>query len=251
MYDLTGKVALVTGSSTGLGRSFALDLARAGARVVINNRRGGEKAEAVVKEAEGMGGGAALFPCDIGDPDSVAKMVDRIEMRFGKIDILINNAGISVDGTTVKYDPDTWDRVLKTNLYGAFYCCKYCLPSMLEQGWGRIISIGSVVGQVGATGTPAYAASKAALLGFTKTLAKEVARKGITVNCLSLGFVRETGLFDVFPEKVAEMVLPNIPLGRWQQTQDITGMLNYLVSDSAAYITGQTINVDGGYFMTS
>ena len=249
MYDLTGRVALVTGSSTGLGKAFALDLARAGAHVVVNNRKGGASAEAVVKEIENLGREAALVPCDIGDPESVAKMVNAILSRFGKIDILINNAGVSIDGTTVKYDPEAWDRVLKTNIYGTFHCSKYCLPSMMEQKWGRIVNISSLVGQIGVMGTPAYTASKAAIIGFTKTLAKEVARKGITVNCISLGYFEGGGLLETVPEKIAKEILAAIPIGRWGKPEEISSAINYLVSDAAAYITGQTLNINGGYFM--
>ena len=249
MYELTNKVALVTGSSIGLGKAFALDLARAGARVVVNDPERGQLAESVLKEIEAMGREAIHVPCDVGDAKGVAKMVDIIIDRFKKVDILINNAGISIDATTVKYDIKAWDRVLKTNLYGVFYCSKYCLPSMIRQKWGRIINIGSVLGQVGSMGTPAYTASKAALIGFTKTLAKEGARNGVTVNCLSLGFIKGGGLMDKVPEKIAQKILPGIPMGRWGKPEDITGAINFLASDSASYITGQTININGGYFM--
>lgn len=249
MYDLTGKVALVTGSSMGLGRAFALDLAKAGASVIVNNRKGGEAAEAVVKEIESMGREAALVPCDIGNAESVANMVDIILSRFQKINILINNAGISIDGTTVKCDPEAWDRVMKTNIYGAFFCSKYCLPSMIQQRWGRIINISSLVGQIGVMGTPAYTASKAAIMGYTKTLAKEVARKGVTVNCISLGYFEGGGLLETVPEKIAQDILANIPVGRWGKPEEISSAINYLISDAAAYITGQTLNINGGYYM--
>lgn len=249
MYDLTGKVALVTGSSMGLGKAFALDLARAGAAVVVNNRQGGELAEGVVSQIKALGREALLAPCDISDPDSVQEMVKVILSHFGKIDILVNNAGISIDGTTVKFDPAAWDRVLKTNIYGTFYCCKYCLPSMIEQKWGRIINISSVVGQIGVVGTPAYTASKAGVIGFTKTLAKEVARKGITVNCLALGYFMGGGLMDTLPEKIAESILAAIPVGRWGKPEEISSAINYLASDAAAYITGQTISINGGFNM--
>lgn len=249
MYDLSGKVALVTGSSMGLGRAFALDLARAGASVVVNNRKGGELAESVVKEIQDMGQQAVLAPCDIGDPQSVSEMVDTVMTRFKKVDILVNNAGISIDGTTVRCDPQDWDRVLKTNIYGAFYCSKYCLPSMIEQKWGRIINISSLVGQIGVMGTPAYTASKSAQIGFTKTVAKEVARKGITVNCISLGYFEGGGLLETLPGKIAEGILAGIPVGRWGKPEEISSAINYLASDLGGYITGQTININGGYFM--
>lgn len=233
----------------GLGRAFALDLARAGAAVAVNDPDGGEPARDVVKEIEAMGRNARLFPCDIGDADGVSRMIDGILKQYGKIDVLINNAGISIDATTVNYDPGAWDRVLKTNISGAFYCCKYCLPPMINQGWGRIINIGSLVGQTGVMGTPAYTASKAALIGFTKTLAREVARKGITVNCISLGYIEGGGLMKTLSDKMADSIMAGIPVGRLGRPEDITGAINYLISDSAAYITGQTININGGYYM--
>ncbi len=249
MYDLSGKVALVTGSSMGLGRAFALDFARAGARVVVNNRKGGALAESVVKEIQDMGGQAILAPCDIGDPQSVSDMVDTVISRFKSVHILVNNAGISIDGTTAKYDPEDWDRVLKTNIYGTFYCAKYCLPSMIEQKWGRIINISSLVGQIGIMGTPAYTASKSAQIGLTKTVAKEVARKGITVNCISLGYFEDGGLLDGLPDNLAKVILAGIPVGRWGKAEEISSAINYLASDLGGYITGQTININGGYYM--
>jgi 3-oxoacyl-[acyl-carrier protein] reductase len=249
MYDLSGKVALVTGSSMGLGKAFALDFAKAGAYVVVNNRKGGELAESVVKEIQDMGRQAVLAPCDTGEPQSVSKMIESVIKRFKKVDILVNNAGVSIDGTTAKYDPEEWDKVLKTNIYGAFYCTKYCLPFMMKQNWGRIINIGSVVGQIGAIGTPAYTASKSALIGFTKTVAREVARKGITVNCISLGYFEGGGLLETVPDKIAKDILAGIPIGRWGKPEEITSAINYLASDLGGYFTGQTININGGYFM--
>lgn len=249
MYDLTGKVALVTGSSMGLGKAYALDLARAGASVVVNDPEGREAAEAVVKEIEVMGRKSFLAPCDVGQPDSVEKMIDDILGRFERIDILINNAGISIDGRTVDFAVESWARVMETNLNGAFYCSKFCLPTMIDRQWGRIINISSVVGQIGVVGTPAYTASKAGLIGFTKTLAKEVARKGITVNSLALGYFKDGGLMDAFSEQAAERILSSIPVGRWGSIREVTSAVNYLVSDHASYITGQTININGGYHM--
>jgi 3-oxoacyl-[acyl-carrier protein] reductase len=249
MYDLTGKVALVTGSSMGLGKAFAMDLAKAGASLIVNGRQRSEAAKRVVDEIAAMGRKALLVPCDTGDASSVEAMVKEISDRMGRLDILVNNAAISVDATTLKYDIGAWERVLKTNLNGVFYCCKYCLPLMLERRWGRIINISSVVGQIGMAGTPAYAASKSALMGLTKTIAKEMAKKGITVNSLALGYFKGGGLLDTVPENVAQNILSQIPIGRWGTTEDITGAINFLVSDSAAYITGQTLNINGGFFM--
>jgi NAD(P)-dependent dehydrogenase (short-subunit alcohol dehydrogenase family) len=139
--------------------------------------------------------------------------------------------------------------VMRTNIYGVFFCSKYCLPSMIQQKWGRIVNISSLVGQIGVAGTPAYTASKAAIMGYTKTLAKEVARKGITVNCISLGYFEGGGLLETVPEKMAQEILADIPMGRWGKPEEISSAINYLVSDAAGYITGQTININGGYFM--
>jgi len=249
VYGLTGKVALVTGSSMGLGKCIALDLARAGACVIVNDPVGGELAEEVVAEIEALGQETNLVVCDIRDAVGVSKMVETILDRFKKVDILINNAGISMDATTINYEPEAWDQVVKTNLSGAFYCSKYCLPSMTKQKWGRIINISSVVGQIGVIGTPAYTASKAGLIGFTKTLAKEMAQKGVTVNCLALGYFQGGSLLDTIPKKIAEHILRQIPMGRWGKPEEISSAINFLVSDSASYITGQTININGGYFM--
>lgn len=242
------KVALITGSSKGLGRIFALDLAKMGFVVVINNRLGGKLAESVVEQITKIGAHAILVPCDISSAKSVLKMVDTIISKFNKIDVLINNAGVSIDGTTLHYDIKSWDRVMKTNTYGTFYCSKYCLPSMIEHKWGRIINITSLVGQIGVIGTPAYTASKASIVGFTKTLAKEVAKKGITVNCISLGYFEGGGLLDTIPPNISKDILTNIPMGRWGKPNEVTSAIRYLISDDASYITGHTLNINGGYF---
>ena len=248
MTDFSGKVALVTGSSMGLGRAFAMDLAKAGATVVVNDPFGGEPAESVVKEIEDNGGKAVLVVCDIGDEKKVSEMIDVIVDRFNKVDILINNAGISIDATTMKYNALDWDKVLRVNLSGAFYCSKLCLPSMVKQNWGRIISISSVVGQIGVMGTPAYTASKAGLMGFTKTMAKEVARKGVTANCISLGYFQGGGLLDTVPEKVAKTMLSQVPVGRFGKPEEICSAIRFLASDEASYITGHTLNINGGLY---
>ena len=249
MFDLKGKVALVTGSSMGLGKAFSLSLAQADAKIVVMDPIGGKEAESVLDELEKSGKESLFVKCDVSDAGQVSDMVNTIIDRFGKIDILVNNAGISVDATTVNYQVSDWDRVIKINLSGAFYCSKYCLSSMKKQKFGRIINISSLVGQMGAIGTPAYAASKSGMFGFTKTLAREVARDGITVNCISLGYMTGGGMMKTLPQKIEKGILSKIPMGRWGKPEDITGAINYLVSDSASYITGQTININGGYFM--
>mgnify|MGYP001259467830 CR=1 FL=1 len=249
MHDLRGKVALITGGARGLGKAFALDLARAGCNVAVNDRVNDEWAMSTIKEIEKSSGQKGeLFGCDITDAELVSMMIGKILSRFERLDILINNAGISIDGTTANYDIAAWEKVVKTNLSGAFYCCKFSLPAMIRQGWGRIINVSSIVGQMGVIGTPAYTASKAGLIGFTKTLAKEVARKGITVNCISLGYFQGGGLLDTIPEKLKAKILEGIPIGRWGKPEEICGAIKFLVSEDASYITGQTIGINGGAY---
>jgi len=245
MYDLSGRVALVTGSSTGLGKAFALDLARAGAHVVVNNRKGGASAEAVVKEIENLGRGAALVPCDIGDPESVAKMVNAILSRFGKIDILINNAGVSIDGTTVKYDPEAWDRVLKTNIYGTFHCSKYCLPSMMEQKWGRIVnfSIAKADQLVGQPFITAHYIAKVGVLILTRSLAKILAPHGITANSISPGFIESGSM----PQEEFAQLTKNIPAGYIGNPGDAASVVLYLLSEEARYVNGTNIHLSGAW----
>lgn len=233
----------------GLGKAVAIDLAKAGAIVIINDPVGDGPAESVLKMIKKIGKKAFLVTCDISDAPAVSTMINTILKRFIKVDILINNAGISIDALTINYNIDAWERVIKVNLSGAFLCSKYCLSSMIDQKWGRIINISSVAGLTGISGTPAYSASKAGLIGLTKTLAKEVGRKGITVNCLALGYIEGGGLFDTVREELLEETLAQIPIGRWGQLEDVTSVIKFLLSEDASYITGQTIGVNGGLHM--
>lgn len=249
MADLATKVVVVTGSSMGIGRAIAVALAQDGAAVVVNDPFGGEEAVGVVADIERMGGSAGLALGDVSDPARVSLMVAEVIDRFGRVDVLVNNAGISIDALTVNYKSEAWRRVVEVNLNGAFHMAQCCLPSMIENQWGRIINITSVAGQTGLRGAPAYSASKAGLIGFTKSLAREVARKEITVNCVALGYIRGGGLLDTVRPELLNAVQEQIPMGRLGQTEDVVGAVRYLVSDSASYVTGQTLNVNGGLFM--
>lgn len=249
MSDLKGRVALVTGSSMGIGKTIAFELAKDGATAVINDPIGGEEAESAVKMIQDIGQDAHYIKCDVSDATRVSKMIDAVLECYKKIDILVNNAAITIDSLTVNYEVEDWDRMINVNLNGAFLCSKYCLPSMIEQKWGRIVNISTVAAMVGLKGAPAYSASKAGLIGFTKSLAREVARKGITVNALSLGVIKGGGMYDTVREDIMQSYVEQVPMGRPGTPEDVANAIKFLISDSAAYITGQTIGVNGGFYM--
>jgi 3-oxoacyl-[acyl-carrier protein] reductase len=249
MSDLKGKVTLVTGSSMGIGKTIAFELARDGATAVINDPIGGEEAESAVKMIQDIGQEAHYIKCDVSDAARVSKMIDAVLERYKKIDILVNNAAITIDSLTVNYEVEDWARMINVNLNGAFLCSKYCLPSMIEHKWGRIVNISTVAAMVGLKGAPAYSASKAGLIGFTKSLAREVARKGITVNALSLGVIKGGGMYDTVREDIMQLYVEQVPMGRPGTPEDVANAIKFLISDSAAYITGQTIGVNGGFYM--
>ena len=249
MIDLTGKIALVTGSSMGIGKTIAFELAKDGATTIINDPIGGEEAESAVKMIQGLGQEAYYINCDVSAAAQVPKMIDTILERYKKIDILVNNAAITIDSLTINYEVEDWARMINVNLNGAFLCSKYCLPSMIEQKWGRIVNISTVAAMIGLKGAPAYSASKAGLIGFTKSLAKEVARKGITVNALALGLIKGGGMFDTVREDIMQVYVEQIPMGRPGTPEDVANAIKFLVSGYAAYITGQTIGVNGGFHM--
>ena len=243
---LKGKVAIVTGSSRGIGKTIAIALAEQGSDVVVNYFQNKEKAEEVVKQITEIGQQSFPFKADVKSEEQVNEMVEQALKRFNKLDILINNAGISKDSISWKMKPELWDEILRTNLYGVFYCTKAALRHMVERRNGRIISISSVVGQIGAPGTCAYAASKAGIIGFTKSVAKEVAKRGITVNVLGLGYFQDGGLLSTIPENIQNNILSQIPVGRFGRSRIIGEVVTFLCSDVADYITGQVININGG-----
>ena len=245
---LEGKVALVTGASGDLGYHFTWGLAQDGARVVIHYHQNADQADKLKAELLARGYDAMTVQADVSQEDEVQRMVDEVRAIFGAIDILVNNAGISRDGVTWKMSKRTWDDVLRVNLTGAFFCSRAMLPAMREKRWGRIVNITSVVAQMGVPGTPAYAASKAGLIGFTKTLAREVVSRGITVNCLALGYF-EAGVLHGLSEEIQQRILAQIPMKRFGDPDEVVHALLFLCHEHAGYITGQVINVNGGIYM--
>jgi 3-oxoacyl-[acyl-carrier protein] reductase len=246
--DLHEKVAIVTGASRGIGRAIALELARSGARVVVNYRAGAAEAEAVVSLIKEAGGQAIAVQADVSDSATIEPLVKAATESFGGLHILINNAGIARDNLLLRMKDDEWDAVLDTNLRGAFLLTRAALRPMMRARWGRIITITSVIGLTGNAGQANYAAAKAGLIGFTKSVAREMASRGITANAIAPGFV-ETDITAGLTEAQREAILPTIPIGRWGRTEDIAQTVTFLASDAASYITGQTLAVDGGMTM--
>ena len=245
---LEGKVALVTGASRGIGRAIALTLAQNGADVAINFAGNVAAAEEVAKEITALGRKAILVQSSVADFDACQEMVNKVIAELGKIDILVNNAGITRDGLLMRMSSEDWDAVLTTNLKGVFNCTKAVIKPMMKQRSGKIVNMASVVGETGNAGQANYAAAKAGVIGFTKTVAKEIASRGINVNAVAPGFIA-TDMTNVLPDKVKEAMATGIPLGRAGQPEDIANAVLFLVSDKAAYITGQVLNVDGGMVM--
>ena len=247
MASLQGRIALVTGASQGIGRACAVELARAGATVVLAARNEVKLAEAVA-EIEAAGGQAAAIPLDVASEESIKAGAKAVLERFGKVEILVNNAGITRDGLAMAMKRADWDAVLGTNLTGAFLLSQAVLRPMLKNRWGRIINVSSVVGRTGQAGQVNYAASKAGLIGLTRSLAREVASRGITVNAVAPGYI-ETAMTAVLDEKVRAAMMAEIPLGRAGTDVEIAQSVAFLASDAAGYITGQVLDVNGGMFM--
>ena len=247
MTGLQGRIALVTGASQGIGRACALELAKAGATVALAARNEAKLAE-VAAEIVAAGGQAAAFALDVAAEDSIKSGAKAILEKFGKVEILVNNAGITRDGLMMRMKRADWDDVLGTNLTGAFLLTQALLPAMLRNRWGRIINITSVVGRTGQAGQVNYASTKAGLIGFTRSLAREVASRGITVNAVAPGYI-ETPMTAVLDNKQREAMMAQIPLGRPGTDLDIAHSVAFLASDRAAYITGHVLDVNGGMFM--
>lgn len=245
---LDGKTALVTGASRGIGRAIALRLAAEGARVAINYAGNVKAAEEVKAAIEAAGGTAILCRADVADSAAVEAMVADVAKEFGAIDILVNNAGITRDSLLMRMKDEDFAKVLDTNLKGVFYCTKAVAKLMMKKRAGRIINMASVVGLVGNAGQTNYAAAKAGVIGFSKSAAKELASRGITVNAVAPGFIGTDMTADL-PESVKEKALSDIPLGRAGQTEDVANAVLFLASDQASYITGQVVHVDGGMVM--
>ena len=245
---LDGKCALVTGASRGIGRAVALKLASEGAKVALNFAGNEAAANAVCEEIKSAGGQAILVKADVSDEAAVQQMVQTVAEAFGRIDILVNNAGITRDGLLARMKEEDWDAVLSTNLKGVFLTTKGATKLMMKQRAGRIVNMASVVGVTGNAGQANYSAAKAGVIGFTKTIAKELASRGITANAVAPGFI-DTDMTSALSDKAKEAALSGIPLGRMGTPEDIAAAVLFLVSDQASYITGQVLNVDGGMVM--
>jgi len=248
MFSLKDKVALITGASQGIGRDTALALAQAGAKVAAAARNE-EKLASLVGEIESAGGTALAVKMDVADGEQVKAGFKQVLDKFGRLDILVNNAAITRDGLSMRMKPDDWEAVLKTNLTGAHLCIQQALSTMMRSRAGRIINISSVVAQSGNAGQANYVAAKAGLIGLTKAVAIEIASRNITVNAVAPGFI-ETPMTDVLPDKVKEELKTRIPLGRMGSPRDVAAAIVFLASDEAAYITGHVLNVNGGMHLT-
>jgi len=244
VFSLKDKVAIVTGASQGIGRDTALALAQAGAKIAVAARNE-EKLATLVTEIEAAGGTALAVKMDVADADQVKAGFKQVIEKFGRLDILVNNAAITRDGLSMRMKQDDWEAVLKTNLTGAHLCIQQALATMMRARAGRIINISSVVAQSGNAGQANYVAAKAGLIGLTKAVAMEIASRNITVNAVAPGFI-ETPMTDVLPDKVKEELKTRIPLGRMGSAREVAAAIVFLASDEAGYITGHVLNVNGG-----
>jgi len=245
---MVNKVALVTGSSRGIGCAIAIELAKSDIDIVLNNDRNPQEGTEIANEINETGQRAIYIQADVSVPDQVEKMIEKAIDEFGRIDILVNNAGITRDKMLESMDLDQWNRVIAVNLTGTFNCTKSVIKYMKKQGGGKIINISSISAEIGNIGQSNYSASKGGVISFTKTVAKEYARYGIIVNAIAPGFIK-TKILETIPEKVMQKVLSIIPLGRLGKPEEVAKLVRFLVSDDANYITGQVINVNGGLYM--
>jgi len=243
------KVCIITGSSRGIGKGIAAAFAKEGANIVISFRSQEDAAKETAEEiVEKYDAEVEIVKADVSKEEEVVEIVERTRKRFGTVDILVNNAGVHKDSVVWKMDKNVWEEVISTNLTGIFLCTKHVVPIMREKSWGRIVNISSVAGQIGLFGASNYSASKSGLFGFTKTVAREVANRNITVNCVAFGYV-ETGMNLRLPEEIRQKVLQEIPMRRFGKVEEVSGPIVFLCTDEAAYITGQIIHINGGYYM--
>lgn len=246
--ELANKIALVTGASRGIGREIALELARNGSHVAITYINNEKKAQDLVEEIMSLGFKAIAIKADVSKTGEVEEMIKKVEEEFGTIDILVNNAGVTKDNLLIRMKEDEWQEVMDVNLKGTFLCTKAVARMMMKKRYGKIINITSVVGITGNIGQGNYSASKAGIIGFTKSMARELASRGIRVNAVAPGFI-ETDMTDVLKEDIKENMLKSIPLGRFGTPKDIANAVVFLAGSKSDYITGQVINVNGGMYM--
>lgn len=242
---LKDKVAIVTGGSRGIGKAIVLTLVKEGVKVLINYKGNESAAVETLSELKRMGGEGEIFKADVSIEDEVEKMFNFVLEKWGKLDILVNNAGITKDNLLIRMKDEEWDQVINTNLKGVFLCTRAAIKIMIKQRSGKIVNISSIIGLRGNIGQANYAAAKAGIIGFTKSVAKEVASRGITVNAIAPGFIT-TDMTEVLSEEMKKKVLEEIPLGRFGTPEDVANAVKFLVSDEASYITGIVLNVDGG-----
>jgi acetoacetyl-CoA reductase/3-oxoacyl-[acyl-carrier protein] reductase len=247
MGRLDGKTALVTGASRGIGRAVAVELARQGARVAVNYQSNDARAQEVAREIAGLGGTCILVKANLADPREARAMVQKVADQLGRLDVLVNNAGITRDKTLKKMTDEDWLAVIQTNLNAVFFCTSAAVPIMTAQNYGRIINISSMNGQTGSFGQANYAASKGGVIAFTKTCALELARSNITVNCIAPGYT-QTDMFEKIPDDVQTKIKARIPQGRFAAPEEIARAVTFLAADGD-YVTGQQINVNGGAYM--
>ena len=247
MTALSGRIALVTGASQGIGRACALQLAKEGATVALAARNL-DKLESVASEIAANGGTAKAFTLDVASEDSIKACAKAVIAEFGTVHILVNNAGITKDGLMLRMKRQDWDDVMTTNLTGAFLLTQACASAMMKARWGRIINITSIVGETGSAGQANYAASKAGMIGFTKSLAREFSSRGITANAIAPGFI-QTAMTHVLTDDQKAVILAQIPLARYGTDADIACAVTFLASEGAGYITGHTLDVNGGMYM--
>jgi 3-oxoacyl-[acyl-carrier protein] reductase len=245
VFDLAGKIAIVTGGSRGIGRAASIALAEAGAHVLVNYRSNEEAASETLRLLEQAGGQGELLGFDVSDPDSVEAAIKGAITRHGRIDILVNNAGISIDQLLLRVSVKDLETTWATNVNGAVFCTKACIRPMMKNRWGRIINLSSVVAESGNPGQVVYSASKAALLGVTRTLAREYGSRGITVNAIAPGFI-ETDMTADLPDAARQAIVEQTPLGRIGSPKEVAAAVVFLASDEASYITGQVVRVNGG-----
>lgn len=243
------KIALITGSSRGLGKAMALELSQQGYTIAVHYANSKEPAEAVAETIRTLGSHATVFGANIAEASACQELIKQVTSELGGLDILVNNAGITKDTLALRMKEEDWTSVLDTNLSSAFYLSKAALRGMLRHGWGRIINISSVVGIMGNVGQANYVTAKAGMLGLTKALAKEYASKGITVNAVAPGFI-ESDMTNTLPEDLKKAYLSQIPVGRFGKSEEVAKVVSFLASPDAAYINGQTITVDGGMVMS-